>query len=113
MTPLTQQPLAESDDRAPGPHVDAGDVYVREDVEQQQLGELLGVEAVVLPLGAEDQPQLGGVGHRDVVGQRADGNRDSLVCCLEFKDDEEPRAVWKHRGRQRAEVRHRPSQGNR
>jgi len=47
-------------------------VDLRDDVEQQQLGELLGVEAIVLPLGAEDQPQLGGVCDGDVVGERAD-----------------------------------------
>ena len=38
--------------------------------EVQQLGQPLGVVAIVLALGAEDQPQLAGVGHQDPGGQR-------------------------------------------
>ena len=36
----------------------------------QQLGQPLRVVAVILVLGAEDQPELAGVGHHDSCGQR-------------------------------------------
>src|SRR5262245_6973064 len=38
--------------------------------EVEQLGQALGVVAVVLVLGSEDQAQLAGVGHQDPDGQR-------------------------------------------
>src|SRR5262245_59988655 len=44
--------------------------FKAEAVQGQQLGQALGVVAVVLALGAEEQPQLAGVGHQDPGGQR-------------------------------------------
>ena len=43
-------------------------------VEKEQLGKLLRIDPVVLPLGAENQPDVARVGHDDPPG-----NPDQLV----------------------------------
>jgi hypothetical protein len=45
-------------------------VHRRRLAQVQELGHPLGVVAVVLARGAEDQPQLAGVGDQDTGGQR-------------------------------------------
>jgi hypothetical protein len=45
-------------------------VHRRDQVQQEQLGQLLGVHAIVLTLRAVDQPQLARMRHRHVSRQR-------------------------------------------
>ena len=55
---LAHHPLAQHDQRAPRAHVDRGDVHRRDHVQQEQLGQLLRIDLVVLALALVDQPQL-------------------------------------------------------
>jgi hypothetical protein len=67
---LRHHPLSQDDQRPPGAHVHVRHVDVRDHVQQQELGQLLRVDPVVLAAVAVDQPQLRRVGDRDVGGQR-------------------------------------------
>jgi hypothetical protein len=67
---LRKHALSQHDQAPPGPHVDVRDVHRRDHVQQEQLGQLLRVDAVVLAFGTVDQPQLRRVGNGDVSRQR-------------------------------------------
>jgi ABC-type dipeptide/oligopeptide/nickel transport system permease subunit len=47
-------------------------VHLRNHVQQQELGQLLGINAIVLAFAAVDQPQLARMSDGDMSGQRAD-----------------------------------------
>ena len=70
--PLGDHPAAAGDQLAPGPDIGRGHVHRRRLAQVEQLGQPLGVLAVVLVLRAEDQPQSTRMRHRDPRGDRAE-----------------------------------------
>jgi hypothetical protein len=70
--PLGDHPAAAGDQLAPGPDIGRRHMHCRCLAQVEQLGQPLGVLAVVLVLGAEDQPQPARVRHRDPRGDRTE-----------------------------------------
>jgi hypothetical protein len=69
---LGHHALPQDDQRSPGADVDVWHVHRRDHVQQQQLGQLVRIDAIVLAFAPVDQPQLRRVGDGHVCGQRAD-----------------------------------------
>jgi len=66
----SEHALSQQDQTSPAAYVDTWHAHRRDHVQQQQLGQLLGVDAVVLAFGAVDQSQLARMGDRDMMRQR-------------------------------------------
>src|SRR5262249_33813341 len=70
--PLGDHPAAAGDQLAPGPDLGRGHVHRRRLAQVEQLGQPLGILAVVLVLRADDQPQSTGMPPGDPSGDRTE-----------------------------------------